>query len=95
MHGDSVPVSHNGKSIFNGIEQGAHFARYNSLGVYEVPQCFELTAHSNGIIMAAAHKSLPIQGVQFHPESVLSTRNDNGMKIVQNIINQHGQNIVK
>ena len=95
VHGDSVLISHNSKGIFEGIEQGAHFARYNSLGVYQVPQCFELTANSNGIVMAAAHKSLPIQGVQFHPESVLSTRNENGMKIVRNVINQYGQNIVK
>src|SRR3989338_657328 len=86
VHGDSVPVTHNEIGIFEGIEQDAHFARYNSLGVYQVPDDFEATATSNGIVMAAKHKTLPIQGVQFHPESVLSIRNDDGMKLMRNVV---------
>ena len=102
VHGKSVPVTHNGKGIFEGIEQDAHFARYNSLGVYlHRRKCysienglrgFEVTAVSNGtitnekIIMAAAHESLPVQGIQFHPDSVLSMRNDNGMRLIQNVL---------
>ena len=115
VHGGRVPVKHNGKGIFEGIQPEAQFARYNSLGVYDVPDCFEKTATSPGvvgpvtkyrflggnritpdeytervttkdIVMAARHKTLPIEGIQFHPESVLSMTNENGMKLVSNVL---------
>ena len=86
VHGGGVPVSHNRKGIFQGIGQNAQFARYNSLGVYGVPPCFEATATSNGIIMAARHNFLPIEGIQFHPESVLSMANGNGKSLVENVL---------
>ena len=104
VHGDSVPIFHNGRGIFEGIENGAEFARYNSLGVpvlyspsygitmkrYKIPECFDPTAETegkhSGIVMGARHKTLPIEGIQFHPESVLSMRNDNGIKLVNNVV---------
>jgi len=91
VHGASVPVYHSGDGIFRGIPQEQKFARYNSLGVHEVPEGFETTATSNGMIMAARHKLLPIEGVQFHPESVLSGVQDSGIKLVGNVIENYRQ----
>lgn len=93
VHGASSPIIHNSTGIFHDIKSPANFARYHSLGVYEVPECFETLAHypnKNGknIIMAAKHIGLPIAGVQFHPESVLSTEKDNGKKLVENVIRE-------
>lgn len=89
VHGASVPVNHNGKGIFGGIQENAEFARYNSLGFYEVPDCLEVTAISDGMIMAVRHKTLPIEGIQFHPESILSSINSNGERLIENIIESY------
>lgn len=86
VHGASVPVDHNGKGIFEGIPKNAEFARYNSLGVYNVPDCFGVTATSRGMIMAAEHKNLPVMGIQFHPESILSSSNGDGQKLIDNVV---------
>lgn len=91
VHGASSPIVHDGKGIFEDIESPAEFARYHSLGVYEVPDCFQENAyHQNKegehIVMAASHRTLPIEGVQFHPESVISTGNDQGMRLIENVV---------
>ncbi|MBT4539935.1 aminodeoxychorismate/anthranilate synthase component II [Candidatus Woesearchaeota archaeon] len=98
VHGDSVSILNDGKTIFKEIKKNQKFARYNSLGVYEVPACFEISAKTNvginnnsklPIIMAARHKSLPIECIQFHPESILSMENDAGMKLIGNVISNN------
>lgn len=91
VHGAAVRVSHDGEGIFEGIRPDAEFARYNSLGVYKVPDCFEVTAtqSGNGLVMAARHKALPIEGVQFHPESILSDGDNSGMLLIQNIVKKY------
>lgn len=91
VHGASVKIKHNGRGIFEGMIPDAEFARYNSLGVYKVPGCFDITAtqgggKGKGIVMAARHKTLRIGGVQFHPESILSSHQDAGMKLVRNVV---------
>ena len=86
IHGASSPVEHDGKTIFEGIKPNEQFARYHSLGVYKVPETFEISGKVNGIVMSARHKTLPIEGVQFHPESILSMKNDAGKKLVKNVI---------
>jgi anthranilate synthase/aminodeoxychorismate synthase-like glutamine amidotransferase len=86
IHGASSAIEHDGKTIFEGIKPNEQFARYHSLGVYKVPKCFEISASVNKIVMAARHKTLPIEGVQFHPESILSMKNDAGKKLVKNVI---------
>jgi len=86
MHGDSCIVEHCEKGIFKGIKKNEEFARYNSLGVTDVPEYFEVTARSENIIMAAKHKLLPIEGIQFHPESLLSMQNEAGKKLIKNIL---------
>lgn len=86
VHGASVPVNHNGKGIFRGIQENVEFTRYNSLGVYEVPYCLEVTATSDEMITAVRHRTLPIGGIQFHPESILSSINSNGERLIKNIV---------
>jgi len=86
MHGQASEVNHDGKTIFRGIPQNAKFARYHSLGVLKVPECFDISARAGEIVMSARHKTLPIEGVQFHPESILSMHNEVGRKLIENIV---------
>jgi para-aminobenzoate synthetase component II len=75
VHGKPVSVSHDGKTIFNGIDGDFSAGRYHSLVVERetLPDCLEISAESpDGLIMAMRHRELPIEGVQFHPESILT-----------------------
>jgi anthranilate synthase/aminodeoxychorismate synthase-like glutamine amidotransferase len=86
VHGKSSKIKHNGKGIFKGLEQNFSGGRYHSLVADKVPECFEITAKSEGLVMAIRHKTLPIESVQFHPESVLTMKGDNGFKLIKNLI---------
>ncbi|MFA5125434.1 MAG: aminodeoxychorismate/anthranilate synthase component II [archaeon] len=86
MHGQASEINHDGKTIFKGIQPKQKFARYHSLGVLKVPAEFEISAKAGNIVMATRHKTLPIEGVQFHPESILSMQNNAGKKLVENIV---------
>ncbi len=75
MHGKLSAISHQGRSVFAGLENGFEATRYHSLVVERasLPDCFEVTADTgDGQIMGLAHKTLPLHGVQFHPESIAS-----------------------
>ncbi|MEH6940669.1 aminodeoxychorismate/anthranilate synthase component II [Bacillus sp. JJ722] len=75
MHGKTSPVFHDGKTIFQGIPNPFQATRYHSLIVKKetLPSCFEISAWTEeGEIMAIRHKELPIEGVQFHPESIMT-----------------------
>jgi anthranilate synthase/aminodeoxychorismate synthase-like glutamine amidotransferase len=75
MHGKSCPVYHDGKSIYRGISNPFEAGRYHSLIVAEegLPNVFEISAFTKeGEVMGIRHKTLPIEGVQFHPESILT-----------------------
>ena len=75
MHGKVSSVSHDGKGVFSGISQDFQAGRYHSLIAEpnSIPSVLEVTARTaQGEIMGVRHKSLPIEGVQFHPESVLT-----------------------
>lgn len=75
MHGKTSSIFHENQGIFQGVPQGFAATRYHSLIVVEnsLPSCLEITARSeNQEIMALRHKNLPIETVQFHPESVLT-----------------------
>lgn len=79
MHGKTSEATHDGKSIFAGLPQPLEVGRYHSLCAENesLPAVLELTAEtSQGEIMGVRHKSLPIEGVQFHPESVLTPDGD-------------------
>jgi anthranilate synthase/aminodeoxychorismate synthase-like glutamine amidotransferase len=83
MHGKPSRVIHNGKDIFSGVENPLQAGRYHSLCALELPDCLEKTAEFEGIVMGVRHKELPIFGVQFHPESILTPA---GGKIIENIL---------
>ncbi len=83
MHGKPSRVSHNEKGLFAGIENPLQAGRYHSLMAQELPDCLETTAEFEGIVMAIQHKDLPIFGVQFHPESILTPA---GGRIIENVL---------
>ena len=73
VHGKTALVEHDGRTIFNGLDSPLEAGRYHSLVVNpDLPDCLERSAWSNGIVMGARHRELPAEGVQFHPESVLT-----------------------
>jgi anthranilate synthase/aminodeoxychorismate synthase-like glutamine amidotransferase len=84
LHGKTTPVLHDGRGVFHGLPQGFAAARYNSLVVSpaSMPNCLELSAESDsGEVLGVRHRELTIEGVQFHPESILSIE---GPKILSN-----------
>jgi len=79
MHGKTSMAEHDGKTIFNGLTQPFEVGRYHSLcaTAKTLPDALELTAETDrGEIMGVRHKELPLEGVQFHPESVLTPQGD-------------------
>jgi len=75
MHGKTSSVIHDGKTIYKNIEQNFSAGRYHSLIIQKetVPDSLEISARTeDGIIMGVRHKSFPIEGIQFHPESILT-----------------------
>ena len=77
LHGYTVAVEHEGTGLFHGLPTPLSFTRYNSLTVAEegLPDCLEVVARAaDGEVMALAHRTWPLAGVQFHPESILSER---------------------
>ena len=89
MHGKTSVVEHDGRTIFNGLPQPMTCTRYHSLIVAEdsVPDELEVSARvaGEGTIMALRHRTLPLEGVQFHPESVLT---DHGKQLIANFLRQ-------
>ena len=86
VHGKPVEIKHDGKTIFDGIPQDFSAGRYHSLVVERnsVPDCLEISAESpDGLVMAMRHKTEKIEGVQFHPESILT---DHGKKLLKNFL---------
>jgi anthranilate synthase/aminodeoxychorismate synthase-like glutamine amidotransferase len=73
LHGKSSPIAHDGKGIFAGLPANFEAGRYHSLAALGVPPELEVTARTaDGEVMGVRHRELPIEGVQFHPESVLT-----------------------
>lgn len=86
VHGKPVEIRHDGRTIFKNLEDNFQAGRYHSLVVERdsLPDCLEISAHSpDGLIMAMRHKNLRIEGVQFHPESILTSA---GKKLLQNFL---------
>jgi anthranilate synthase component 2 len=85
MHGKVSPISHDGQGIFEGVPQGFDATRYHSLIVdrASLPDCLEVTAETDGLIMGLRHKEHNVHGVQFHPESIAS---EHGHSILRNFL---------
>ena len=74
MHGKTSPIEHEGQGVFEGLPSPLTATRYHSLVIdpASMPDCLEVTATCDGIVMGVRHRTLPIEGVQFHPESILT-----------------------
>jgi anthranilate synthase/aminodeoxychorismate synthase-like glutamine amidotransferase len=85
VHGKTTTAEHDGRTIFTGIESPLVVGRYHSLVVREdtLPDCFEVSSRGGGVLMAMRHRELPAEGVQFHPESVLT---DGGKQLLHNFL---------
>ena len=87
IHGKASAVDHDGKGVFEGLEQGFQAGRYHSLVATEVPDCFEVTATAEHgeetLVMGVRHEEYPIEAVQFHPESVLTAV---GHDVIENFL---------
>jgi len=85
VHGKATTIDHDGRTLFAGVPQGLTVGRYHSLVVEResLPDAFEVSAEGGGVVMAIRHRELPAEGVQFHPESVLTPE---GIRILQNFL---------
>jgi len=94
MHGKTSPIHHDGKGIFTGLPNPFDGMRYHSLIVDEetLPGCLAITARTDeGELMAIRHKTLPVEGVQFHPESIMTPA---GIRLLQNFMSAEYQRMV-
>jgi anthranilate synthase component 2 len=86
MHGKTSPIRHEGQGVFRGLPDPFHATRYHSLVIESgsCPDVLEVTAHTaDGEIMGVRHRSLPLEGVQFHPESILTSE---GKRLLANFL---------
>lgn len=88
VHGKVHPISHNNQGVFKGLKNPLKVTRYHSLVIEResLPACFEITAETNeGEIMGIRHKEYMMEGVQFHPEAILT---EMGMELLNNFLQQ-------
>jgi anthranilate synthase/aminodeoxychorismate synthase-like glutamine amidotransferase len=84
VHGKATSIEHDGRTIFQGLSSPLTVGRYHSLVVDPgLPDCLEASAQGGGVLMALRHRELPAEGVQFHPESVLT---DEGRHLLANFL---------
>ena len=90
MHGKMSQIHHDGKGVFKGLPNPFEAIRYHSLAVYkeDMPEDLEVTAWTNnGIVMGVRHKSHPVEGIQFHPESIMTKV---GHDLLRNFLDMQG-----
>jgi anthranilate synthase/aminodeoxychorismate synthase-like glutamine amidotransferase len=84
VHGKATTIEHDGRTIFRGLSSPLTVGRYHSLIVdADLPACLEQSASGDGVLMGLRHRELPAEGVQFHPESVLT---DQGIELLTNFL---------
>jgi anthranilate synthase/aminodeoxychorismate synthase-like glutamine amidotransferase len=87
VHGKTARIEHDGRTIFRGLPSPLEVGRYHSLiAEPSLPPVLECSAEAEGIVMAVRHRELPAEGVQFHPESILTQR---GRELLANFLTQH------
>jgi anthranilate synthase/aminodeoxychorismate synthase-like glutamine amidotransferase len=87
MHGKTSPIMHDDRGVFANLPNPFDATRYHSLVIERssLPECLEISAHTaDGEIMGVRHKELAIEGVQFHPESILTA--ENGKQLLRNFV---------
>ena len=95
MHGKTSPVIHDGKGVFKNLPNPFEAMRYHSLVVSEatLPECLEITAKSDqGELMGLRHKELPVEGVQFHPESIMTP---DGVQLLKNFLDADYEHMLR
>ncbi|HEX8205186.1 MAG TPA: aminodeoxychorismate/anthranilate synthase component II [Solirubrobacteraceae bacterium] len=89
VHGKTCEIEHDGRTIFEGLPSPLTVGRYHSLVVdHDLPDSFDVSARGGGVVMAIRHRELPAEGVQFHPESVLT---DHGKGLLRNFLAAGGE----
>ena len=86
MHGKTSPIHHDGRGVFRGLPEGFTATRYHSLVIEResLPECLEISAWTeDGEIMGVRHKTLAVEGVQFHPEAILT---EHGHRLLENFL---------
>ncbi|MGB0100284.1 MAG: aminodeoxychorismate/anthranilate synthase component II [Nocardioides sp.] len=82
-HGEVASITHDGRGVFAGLPPAFAAVRYHSLAALVVPDALEVTARTGETVMGVRHRTLPLEGVQFHPESILS---EHGARLVANFL---------
>jgi anthranilate synthase/aminodeoxychorismate synthase-like glutamine amidotransferase len=83
VHGKTAEIEHDGRTIYAGLESPMVVGRYHSLVVEDLPEVLEVCARAGDVVMGVRHSELPIEGVQFHPESVLTPH---GKQMLRNFL---------
>ena len=83
VHGKPSKITHDGTGVFDGLDNPLQIGRYHSLCATRLPACLRQTAAFESVVMGVEHTALPIYGVQFHPESILTPA---GGRIIENIL---------
>jgi anthranilate synthase/aminodeoxychorismate synthase-like glutamine amidotransferase len=83
VHGKTAEIEHDGKTIYAGLPSPLVVGRYHSLVVEDLPDTLEVSARAGDVVMGVRHSELPIEGVQFHPESVLTPQ---GKRMLRNFL---------
>jgi anthranilate synthase/aminodeoxychorismate synthase-like glutamine amidotransferase len=88
VHGKTTTVEHDGRSVFHGLRNPLEVGRYHSLVADpRLPDCLEQSAFGADVVMAVRHRELPVEGVQFHPESILT---EQGRELLGNFLSGAG-----
>ena len=96
MHGKPSLIRHRNIGVFEGLPEEFRVGRYHSLYAIrdKLPSCLEITAETeDGVIMGVRHRDLPMEAVQFHPESILSLENNCGLRLMENVIQRLGHRV--
>ena len=85
VHGKTSTIHHDGRTIFRGLREPLEVGRYHSLvAAPDLPECLERSAFGAEVVMGVRHRELPAEGIQFHPESILT---EQGRELIANFIN--------
>jgi anthranilate synthase len=98
MHGKPSLVRNRGVGVFEGLPAEFRVGRYHSLYAIreKLPACLEITAESeDGVIMGVRHRELPMEAVQFHPESILTLEGDCGLRLMENVVRVLGRAVAR